>query len=183
MTTNSIKVATWFSKYLLNKDEGLRLVFYPSDEPKPSIPQKDYLYKTAEREDTGSFHGETSYMLMNMGSFDDFNKKIDKPVTPLQFRPNFVVKGAKAWAEDKWKFVKIGQVIFETTQPCTRCIRTAVDPYSGERMEQMEPLRTLKKFRLFSNICNKSPVFGIHLGLRSSPGSSVKVGEDVYVSH
>ncbi|KAG5683174.1 hypothetical protein PVAND_012471 [Polypedilum vanderplanki] len=175
------EAAKWLSNYLVNKDEAFRLVFYPSNEPKPFIKPKGYLYRTAERMDTGSLHDETSYMLMNMGSFDDLNKWLEKSVGPLQFRPNIVVSGADAWSEDKWKFIKIGQeVIFKTIQPCTRCTITTIDPSTGERNKKEEPLRTLRKFRLFSNISHKCPVFGIHVGLRRA--GTIRIGDNVYVS-
>lgn len=119
---------------------------------------------------------------MNMGSFDDLNKKIEKPVGPLQFRPNFVVSGPAAWEEDKWKFVRIGDdVVFRTIQPCTRCMLTTIDPMTGERNKDEQPIKTLRKYRCFQNISKTSPVFGIHLGLRL-PGI-VKSGDPVYASY
>lgn len=174
--------ARWFSKFLLNKDEGLRLVFYPSNEPKPYVAPKNYKFKSADRIDTGSLHDETSYMLMNVASVDDLNERLDKPVTPLQFRPNFVVKGPDAWEEDNWKWLKIGnEAVFKVIQPCTRCALTTVDPMSGERSKDEEPLKTLRKYRLFQSISSTSPVLGIHLGLRQ-PGR-VRTGDAVYVSN
>lgn len=168
------EAAQWFSKYILDESDGLRLVFYPSSEPKPVI--KD---RTTERKDTGALHDETSFMLMNEASFDDLNARIEKPVTPLQYRPNFVVKGPQAWGEDSWKWVKIGnETIFKNVQPCIRCILTNIDPATGERTPNMEPLNTLKKFRTFEEIAS-NPWFGIHLGLRSN--GKVKLGDDVYV--
>lgn len=170
----------WFSKYVLGNESGLRLMFYPSSEPKPIIPDKDYLFEQADQSDTGTLHDETSFMLMNQSSFDDLNTRIDKPVKPLQYRPNFVVKGAKAWEENSWTWVKIGEkTIFKNVQPCIRCVSTIVDPWTGERNPKMEPLKTLKTFRFFPEIATGGPVFGVHLGLRSK--GNVKVGDDVYV--
>jgi uncharacterized protein YcbX len=174
------EAAAWFSKYLLDVNEAFRLVYYPSTEPKPVIEPKGYRFKTAERKDTGMLHDETSYMLMNLSSFDDLNTKLEKPVGPLQFRPNFVVKGATAWEEDSWKWLKIGEVIFQNVQPCVRCMFTTIDPQTGERDKNEQPLKTLKKFRAFEKI-SSSPSFGIHLGMRV-PGI-VKAGDSVYVGY
>jgi uncharacterized protein YcbX len=125
-------------------------------------------------------------MLMNEASFDDLNKKliknniIDTPVTPLQYRPNFVVKTTTAWEEDDWKWIKIGNsTIFKVNQPCIRCVLTNINPLTGERHSDMQPLKTLKEFRVFQNIAN-SPYFGVHLGLRQK--GIVKLGDDVFVS-
>lgn len=51
-------IAKWFSRFILNQDDGFRLIFYPSDEPKPFIADKKYLFKSADRKDTGSLHDE-----------------------------------------------------------------------------------------------------------------------------
>lgn len=168
------EAAEWFSKYILGEKEGFRLVFYPSSEPKPVV--KD---RKIQRKDTGALHDETSFMLMNQASFDDLNARLEKPVTPLQYRPNFVVKGPQAWGEDTWNWVKIGdETIFQNVQPCIRCILTNIDPESGERHPKMEPLTTLKSFRTFEEIA-ANPWFGIHLGIRSE--GKVKLGDFVYV--
>lgn len=174
------EMGQWFSKFVFGKERGLRLVFYPESEPKPYIQDKKYLFEQADQKDTGTLHDETSFMLMNQTSFDDLNTRIEKPVKPLQYRPNFVVKGAKAWEENDWKWVKIGdKTIFKNVQPCIRCVSTIVDPSTGERNPQMEPLKTLKTFRYFPEIATNGPVFGVHLGLRGK--GSVKVGDNVYV--
>lgn len=168
------EAAQWFSKYVLEESEGLRLVFYPSSDPKPVV-----INRTIDRKDTGALHDETSFMLMNQASFDDLNTRIESPVTPLQYRPNFVVTGPYAWAEDNWNWVKIGnETVFRNIQPCIRCILTNIDPVTGERHPDMEPLRTLKKFRTFEEIA-PNPWFGIHLGIRSV--GKVKRGDEVFV--
>lgn len=173
------EAAQWFSKYILGEDEGFRLAFYASAEPKPDIKDKKYLFQQADPKDSGTLHDEASYLLMSQGSFDDLNTKIAKKVTPLQYRPNFVVKGPAAWEEDEWKWIKIGErTIFRNVQPSTRCIFTNIDPFTGERNAEMEPLKTLKTFRTFKHL-SASPIFGIHLGVRAT--GSVKLGDQVYV--
>lgn len=48
----------WISKFILNKPDGLRLVFYPSSAPKPDIQDRNYAFKQADDADTGTLHGE-----------------------------------------------------------------------------------------------------------------------------
>lgn len=118
---------------------------------------------------------------MNQGSFDDLNTRLDSKVTPLQYRPNFVVKGPAAWEEDNWKWIKIGEkAIFKVNQPCLRCIETNIDPKTGERGLEMQPLKTLKEFRMFPEISKTSPYFGIHLGVRQK--GQIKLGDDIFVA-
>lgn len=82
----------------------------------------------------------------------DLNSRLDEPVTPQQFRMNFVVKGATAYEEDKWDWVKIGNVILRNIRPCTRCIFTTIDPETGTKHANAEPLKTLKTYICILNI-------------------------------
>lgn len=61
--------------------------------------------------------------MINDQSVQELNTRIEDAVIPLQFRPNFVVNGAKAFDEDNWKWVRIGDhLIFKYTGPCLRYI-------------------------------------------------------------
>lgn len=113
--------AQWFSRYILKDDFGLRLVFYHQNIPTRDVRPKNAIFKTAIPDDTGALHDATSFMLINEGSIADLNTKLKKPVTPLQFRPNIVVKGPHAFDEDSWKWIKIGnETVFRNVKPCTR---------------------------------------------------------------
>lgn len=120
-------------------------------------------------------------MLFNESSLADLNGHIDQPVTWLQFRPNFVVKGpeAPAFAEDDWRWIRIGQhVTFRNVMLCTRCIFTNIDPVTAQRNAQQQPLKTLKAYRTIWP-GEASPCMGIHIGVRQTGG--VALGDDVYV--
>jgi uncharacterized protein len=64
-----------------------------------------------------------------------------------QSGPNIVVSGAAPWAEDCWRRIRIGDVLFRVVKPCDRCIVTTIDPETGQCPDKTEPLRTLGKFR------------------------------------
>lgn len=115
------EVARWFSRFILDQDDGLRLVFYLSSMPTRDVREKNKVFETAIREDTGALHDASSYMLINEGSVAELNARTGDDVTPLQFRPNFVIKGPAAFEEDSWKWIKIGNgVVFRNVKPCTR---------------------------------------------------------------
>src|SRR5438477_7830 len=82
-------------------------------------------------------------------TLDDLNSRLARPVPMTSFRPNLVVAGAEAFAEDQWRRLRIGEVMFEVAKPCTRCIFTTVDPERGEKSADREPLLTLAKYRRF----------------------------------
>lgn len=62
-----------------------------------------------------------------------------------RFRPNIVVTGCDAFAEDSWPRVRMGQVQLRAGGPCARCSVTTVDQQTAERGH--EPLQTLAMFR------------------------------------
>lgn len=86
-------------------------------------------------------------LLISQGSLDDLNSKLAQPITMKQFRPNVVVSGCEPFAEDSWRHIRIGEVEFELTKPCSRCIFTTVDPESADKHLHQEPLATLKQYR------------------------------------
>ena len=85
-------------------------------------------------------------LLINQASVDTLNTYLDSPVTALHFRPNIIINGEQPFIEDNWARIKIGEVEFEVSKPCSRCNFTNVNPKTGVAdMEQ--PLKTLAKFR------------------------------------
>jgi uncharacterized protein len=40
--------------------------------------------------------------------------------------------------------IKIGEATFRKTRNCTRCLLTTVDPKTGEKDPEQEPLKTLR---------------------------------------
>lgn len=86
-------------------------------------------------------------LLIGQASLDDLSERIGRPMEMLRFRPNLVIEGSDAFAEDGWKRVRIGEVEFRVVKSCSRCILTTIDPASGERSPDREPLATLKTYR------------------------------------
>jgi hypothetical protein len=64
-----------------------------------------------------------------------------------QFRPNLVIDNCEAFAEDTWSHIRIGEVEFELSKPCSRCIFTTIDPNTAEKHPLQEPLASLKAYR------------------------------------
>lgn len=118
-------------------------------------------------------------MMLNESSVVELNSRLDNPVTPMHFRPNFVIKGPPAFAEDDFDWVRIGlSTVFQAVKPCTRCIFTTIDPETGVKDPLEEPLKTLQTYRKFPGL-GSSPVMGVHLGVISA--GNVKVGDTVYI--
>jgi len=86
-------------------------------------------------------------LLIGQASLDDLSARIGRPMTMERFRTNLVVSGAEAFAEDAWKRIRIGGITFRLAKPCERCVFTTVDPQTGSKSLDQEPLRTLAKYR------------------------------------
>ncbi|XP_043500666.1 mitochondrial amidoxime-reducing component 1-like isoform X1 [Polistes fuscatus] len=179
------EAARWLSRFLLQEDAGLRLVYYPLDKPVREVREKNRIFPLIENVDTGAFPDATSYNLINESSIMDLNSRLEESVTTSNFRPNFVVKGANVYEEDTWDWIKIGDVVFRNVKPCTRCIFTTVDPETGVKNSKVEPLKTLKSYRQIMDpelrpYTGDAPVMGIHLALRG-PNGTIRLGDPVYV--
>jgi uncharacterized protein len=111
-------------------------------------------------------------------SLDDLNRRMPQPLPMNRFRPNIVISGAPAWAEDGWRKLRIGAVTLDIVKPCTRCVVTTTHQQTGAK-EGNEPLNTLKTFRLL-----RSPsLTGVVFGQNAVPvvTGTVKVGDTVKV--
>ncbi|MGC5701045.1 MOSC domain-containing protein [Pseudomonas sp. NFXW11] len=86
-------------------------------------------------------------LLIGQASLEELSGRVGRPLEMLRFRPNLVIEGSEAFAEDGWKRVRIGDVEFRVVKPCARCILTTIDPQTGERSGDREPLATLQKYR------------------------------------
>lgn len=125
--------------------------------------------------DEVSFADAFPLLLISRAALDGLNARLAKPVSMLQFRPNLVVEGAAAHAEDGWKRIRIGEVEFDVAKPCMRCIFTTVDPARGERDPEGEPLRTLVGYRRTAD----GVAFGQNL-IPRTPGT-LRIGDPVEV--
>jgi uncharacterized protein YcbX len=100
-----------------------------------------------------------------------------EPVPMNRFRPNIVVDGCDAFAEDRWLRIRIGDAVLRNGGLCARCIVTTTDQQTGERGK--EPLKTLATFRRDRE--DPSDVnFGVNL-IHESKQGVVRVGSEVTV--
>jgi uncharacterized protein YcbX len=93
-----------------------------------------------------SFADAYPYLLISTASLDDLNARLPRPLPMDRFRPNLVVTGCAPYAEDGWRRVRIGPVVFRLVKPCTRCTVPTVDQATGTP-DGPEPLRTLAGYR------------------------------------
>lgn len=100
-----------------------------------------------EASDRVSFADGFPLLLTSVESLGDAQARTGSPTPMARFRPNLVVSGAPAWAEDGWAGLSVGGVELAVVKPCDRCIVTTTDQQTGARDPAGEPLATLGKFR------------------------------------
>lgn len=135
------EVAIWLSDFL---QQTCRLVYFPEDE----FRQVDLGF--AQQGDRTAFSDGFPFLLISEASLQDLNARILKqesqPALEMRrFRPNIVVKGCEAFAEDQWKKIQIGNIVLRVVKPCKRCVIPSIDPDTGVKGD--EPLKTLLTYR------------------------------------
>lgn len=178
------EVAAWLSRYILDKESGLRLGYNDGSLRRDITEVHKKLikyYRKLSNSSTGLYSDLASILLVNQKSVDDLNTRLDNSVTAHNFRPNIVVDdpNLKPYVEDNWDWIKIGNVIFRNVKECTRCIMTTIDPETGLRSSNREPLKTLEKYRR-SNGPENGPIMGINLEVTKH--GFISVGDSVMIS-
>jgi uncharacterized protein YcbX len=134
----------WFSAHLTAE---VRLVHL--DDPAHRRPLDPAYARPGE---TVHFGDSAPLLLTTLASLDALNSLVaqgdhadEGPLPMTRFRPNVVVAGTAPWAEDGWRRIAIGDVVFRVVKPCGRCVVTTTDQRTAERGK--EPLRTLARHR------------------------------------
>lgn len=130
------EAANWLSQVL---STNCRLVYFPDDE----FRQVDLDY--ANEGDKTAFSDGFPLLLISQASLDDLNQRLATPVPMSRFRPNIVVTGCEAFAEDTWKEIRIANMTFRIVKPCSRCVIPSINIETAQREE--EPLKTLVSYR------------------------------------
>ena len=137
-TAGADRAAEALSRYC---GETLRLVYMPDS----CFRRVDPGRVSAERR--VGFADGFPLLVVNQSSLDELNSRLESPVDMRRFRPNIVVEGGAAWAEDTWRSVSVGESRLDLVKPCSRCVMTTVNPDTGEKDSATQPLKTLASYR------------------------------------
>jgi uncharacterized protein len=173
------EASEWLGKIV---SEPVRLVYLDDPTRRPTNP--DY----SRPGDRVSFADGYPLLLTSTESLAAINEWVaagphaaEGPLPMTRFRPNVVVSGAPAWAEDGWRRVRIGDVAFRVSKGCDRCVFTTIDP--GTAVKGKEPLFTLARHRRWDG----KVWFGVNLipdeliPDEPGPGAVIRVGDPVEV--
>lgn len=160
----------WLSDYL---EVDVRLVYMPDSAERRINP----VY--AKNNEIVSFADGYPLLIASEASLADLNARIvangGQPVPMNRFRPNLVIAGCEAYAEDRLGEIVIGEAVFRAVKPCIRCQVTTTDQAAGV-VRGPEPLQTLATYRDSAN--------GVMFGMNLIPVKlgTVRVGDLVTYS-
>ncbi|MFL6108373.1 MAG: MOSC domain-containing protein [Marmoricola sp.] len=155
---------------------GLRLIW--CDDPTRRTFQRDWAVPTDHAPYTDSCP-ITLASLSSLRQLDDWiaqealerGEEVPAALPIGRFRPNVVVDGAEAFAEDGWARLRIGDVRFRQPKRVDRCVMTTISP--TDLTTSKEPIRTLARYRLADQLT----WFAVHL-VPEGPGT-ISVGDEV----
>jgi hypothetical protein len=125
----------WCSDFL---GAETRLVFLPPDSRRPV----DQAFGAPG--DQVGFADGFPFLLITESAVDALAERMGEALDVRRFRPNLVIRGAPAHAEDGWRHIRIGALGLRVVKPCSRCIITTINPDTAER-----DLDTLGELRLY----------------------------------
>jgi len=161
------EINLWFSE-VLGFACGL---VYLADSQHRAVPNA-----AAEFEDEVGFADGAPLLLISEASLEGLNARLERPVVIDRFRPNLVVTADAPHAEDRWTSLAIGAARLDVVWPCSRCVLTTIDPVTGERDPDGEPMRTLTTYRRR----DRSVYFGQNLIPRAL--GTVAVGDECAIA-
>lgn len=163
--------AEWLSEFL---GKAYRLVRFDPRRKRHSNPQW-----TGDVEALNRFSDGYPWLLLSNASVADLNRRLERPLPMNRFRPNIVIDGVDAYAEDRILELVGDGIRLRVVKPCTRCVITTTDQATAQR-DGAEPLRTLRSYRFSAEL--KGVLFGQNLVLIEGAGRELRVGDALAVT-
>ena len=129
------------------------------------------LYRCAPRKEQLGWQPKIAFVdayplhIMNLASVRDVGSNLQRgpqKLSALRFRPNIIFSGSEAYAEDRWKRIRIGHYEYFVSCRTVRCLLPNVDPDTGLK-HGSEPNRTLKSFRCIDEGDAKNACLGMQM--------------------
>ena len=161
-------IGEWFSEIF-----GFRctLVFFP---------EKNIRTKETENgivQNLTSLSDKSPVLITNTASLEELNGRLENKIPMNRFRSNIIFTGEKAYEEDNWQSVKIGETEFKTVEICGRCKLINVDHLTGEPTGQ--PLETLSTYRKMGREIKFGMRMSCEVNIDVQP--IIKIGDEIKV--
>ncbi|KAL8224675.1 hypothetical protein R6Q57_017232 [Mikania cordata] len=130
------EAAKWFTEFI---GEPTRLVRFNDESETRRV---DPVYASGFNV---KFPDSFPFLLISEASLDAVNQQLKEPVSINRFRPNMLVIGCDAFAEDLWKQIKINDLTFQGVKLCPRCKIPSIN--QEDATQGSEPTQSMIKFR------------------------------------
>ena len=121
--------------------------------------------------------------IINLSSVHDVARKSSDSshiLSARNFRPNIVISGGPAYAEDSWKRIQLGEEYYYTSCRTVRCLLPNVNQDTGER-HPSEPNRTLKSTRRIDQGDPNNACLGMQMVPAVPDARTIRVGDELTV--
>jgi hypothetical protein len=126
-----------------------------------------------------SFSDGYPVLMISRESLADLNRRLPNAIPMGRFRPNVVIEGVAAHAEDAMARFRFGPVVLRGVKHCTRCAIPTTDQQTGARDPDQEPLRTLQKYR--NDRALEGVTFGQNCVIDAGVGERLAVGTELTI--
>jgi uncharacterized protein YcbX len=99
----------------------------------------------SEKGDRASFADGFPFLILGEKSVGFLSEQLGRELAIERFRPNIVISGCDAFAEDEWKKIVINGIEFDIVKSCARCIIPTLDLETSEK--QTDVMQVMLKYR------------------------------------
>lgn len=117
------RINAWLSERL---GQALRLVWCPPEARRRVDPN------FARADELCAFVDGFPLLVVGQASLDALNARLPQAVPMNRFRPNLVIAGGEAHAEDRSQRLRIGNTELALVKPCSRCVIPSIDQATGK---------------------------------------------------
>ena len=93
--------------------------------------------KYAKQGDRASFVDGFPFLIMTEASVGFLSDQLGRELAIERFRPNIVISGCDAFAEDGWKKIAINGIEFDIVKSCARCVIPSLDLKTSAKQEDV----------------------------------------------
>lgn len=171
------EVGAWLNTFLAVPGKQFRLVRFS-----PQARRLSDKAWTGQSSAPNMFSDGFALLVVTQRALERFNARLIadgfEPVDFLRFRPNLILEGLDAHAEDELSHLLLhtaaGHIDLQLVKPCGRCPIPNIDPYTATRSpEVMETLSAYRRLeRMQDAIC-----FGMNAIVRTGAGQTLRVGQ------
>ncbi|VDD91349.1 unnamed protein product [Enterobius vermicularis] len=184
------EIGNFLCQYLDTTDK-IRVLYYVKNlySERDVVPEESWLLGSVPkiRDPVSHFIQQCPYLAICESTVNDLNSRLssEDKVDMRSFRPGIEIRGPKPYDEDVWGELKITDVTFTCYRPCTRCVITTIDPDTGIRRQNNQPLKLLREYRKVPEKLHKiygdSPAFGVYMGVTNK--GTIRVGDPVFARY